>query len=291
MHLCSWLLALLVLEVTLVLSFPRKAHVICVKERVKNLSLLIVLLLVCVNAHFFWTYGLVRFHPSAEKQYCIFTEYGGFYSKYFRGLVWPIMDTLFAAMLPNTIIVACLTYIFLRGCLKAEKLRVLMENHFVIDAESLRSFIVMTIVLGAFSVVMTLPETAYNLFEFAMERLQLEHIGNRETYFAQRTLAQLLCYIFRDLFLAFKVFVYVIMWKSFRERAVGVLTLRKYRTYCKKRKNFRDEYVREESARRAKLQAKRSHTTHGDATEEQPWTPSTDPEASHYALLGASSVV
>ena len=243
MHLCSWILAMMVLEVTLVLTFPKRAHLICVAERVKNITLVVVLMLTCVNAHFFWTYGLVRLHPLADHVFCIFTQYGGFYSKYFRGIIWPILDSLFSAILPNSLILGCLVYVGIRGYLRPKRMEELLHNHFIVDPESLWSVIRLTIILGALSILLTLPETAYNIFEFAMERMALDHIGDRETFFAQRTLAQLLCYTTRDFFLSFKILLYIVCWRKFREKAFDVVTLRSCRTYLHRRKSMREEYT------------------------------------------------
>lgn len=244
MHLCSWTLVMLILEVTLILSNPRRAHLICAKERVKNLSLLVILLLVCVNAHFFWTYQVLRPYPTAPNIICTFSEAGGFYSKTFRSLVWPIMDNLFAAILPNCIILSCLLFIAFKGYLKNEKLQELMENHFVIDAASLRSFIRVTIVLGSANIILTFPETAFNLFEFVRERMVSEHTGDSETFYANLNLACLLCYTIRDFFLCSKIFLYIIMWRSFREKTVDLLTLRNCRSLLRKKRTMRRAYVK-----------------------------------------------
>ena len=272
---------MLTLEITLTLTRPHRAHLICTTERVKNLCLLILLMLICVNAHFFWTHGLVKPFPSLDHIYCSFTTLGGFTSKYFRDWVWPIMDNIFSAMLPNSLILSCLIYMVVKRCHKVEMVPGLYKNHFIIEPDSVKRFSNLAIILGTMSIIFTLPETCYNTFEYALERLSLRFVGNEFHFNAQRALAQQLCYIIRDLFLAWKFFLYFVGWGKFRTRAIAVMSFRSCRVYLRQRKNMRNAYIRAAYRKQneaAALSQKHSDTSCVDQTEMvHPQTASDEP--------------
>ena len=235
LHLCGWTLAVALIEFAIVTHRPEKAHTVCTTERVKNVLLVVVLFLVCVNAHFFWTYGLVSPYATATTVYCTFTPFGSYYSDIFRDKVWPVMNNLASAFAPHFVIIGCLGVKVAQRKFSQEKTERLAANHFIMNRQSLQSYGKVCIVLGTVSLMFTLPETCYNLFEVGIEKWGAEW-SNHPKFYAQRTLAQSICYTFRDIYLSGKIVVYLICWPDFRLGAVSALSCRRCRMWVKKRK-------------------------------------------------------
>ena len=242
-HLCSWILAMLVLEITLILVRPKQAHLICVTERVKNISLFILLLLICVNAHYFWTYGLVQPYPSSELIFCSFTSFGGDTSKSFRKGVWQSMDLVFSAFLPNALTFGCLLFLAVkRCCYRVDMFTTIEKNHFIMDHQCLKNLSTATLVLAISNLVFTLPEISYNFFEFAMEKFIMQSTYYTTKEFAQKALAQQLCCVIRDCYLSLKIVIYISCLKTFRNKCWALVTFRSCRIYHNKRKQEWKEY-------------------------------------------------
>lgn len=221
LHLCAWLLVAAVVECAVITVKPLKAHKICNLDRAKNVLLIQVLLLVCVNAHFFWTYSLEQDYSDPDIYYCTFSTFGSHYSEYFRNIVWPIMDLLSSSVMPGSIIFVAIIYTLRRiCCLKRVSI---LENTLLLNAYGTYQLITVTLILGIASLVFTAPETGYNLFEYILERGDLlSKLGSSMKFDARRRLAQATCILSRDIFLTCKFFFYCISWQSFRIELVNM---------------------------------------------------------------------
>ena len=243
-NMSNWILVVTLLEMCLVSIRPERAHRICTRERAKNIILVLILFLICVNAHFFWTYGLVAQHWALNSQMsCTFTPTGSYYSEYFRSEVWPIMDMLGSLLLPDFFILILIVLIYRHtGCRQDRKAHALYENHFVLNAPALQYFRRIMLALGILCIMGTLPESGYNIFEFVLEK-KAEASGLPVNYemkfFAQRALAQTLTSACRDLFISCKIFVYCIAWRRFRWKLLRLISC----YYCRQRYRARKNTV------------------------------------------------
>lgn len=212
LHMCSWLLVTALGEAAMVNAHPMTAHKHISLDRAKNILLLQVLVLICVNAHYFWTYGLEQDFVDPGIHFCTFSTLGSHYSEYFRDSVWPIMDLLASSLLPGIMILICVVYI-LRARHKQQCS--LLSNSFLLHPQATDRLVVLCVGLGIASLVLTLPEFCYNLFEFVIEKLLMQFTGL--DFDAKRRLAQAVCVTIRDTFLAFKFIFYCAAWKTFRD--------------------------------------------------------------------------
>lgn len=213
LHFCPWILLAAVVEAALMTSRPLHTHKICTLDRAKNVILLIVLVLVCTNAHFFWTYGLEE-DIGTKYFFCTFTTFGNHHSEHFRNIIWPLMDFLFAYILPGVIVVGAISVILRRRVRRLPPADSVLDNHYLLDPVGAYDFVTVCVVMGISSLVLTLPEVGFNVFVFVLEKIRL-NISDPEFY-AYRDLAETLCYVFKYILLSSKVFVYLITWKSFR---------------------------------------------------------------------------
>ncbi len=219
LHLCAWLLVAALIESTIITIRPMKAHKICNLDRAKNVLLIEVLLLVCVNAHFFWTYGLEEEYMVPGLFFCTFSTFGSHYSEYFRNIVWPIMDLLSSSIVPGCIILGSVIYTVRRLYGKGQHGMSILENTYLLNARATHQMVIVAVIVGIASLILTAPETGYNLFEFIIERADLltKLTTNSINFDAQRRLAQAVCISSRDIFLSCKIFIYCASWESFRK--------------------------------------------------------------------------
>ena len=191
LHICSWLIVLPLPEVMQLSRQPHNAHKLCSYEKVKNLLLLLLLMLICINSHFFWTYGLEEeaYLQSSGLFFCTFSTFGSYYNESFRHTIWPLLDLSFSAILPGIFIVLFVAqtlkyrYVMKRNISEVEKNGSfnngsLLSNVFLLDPCASDKFVICTIALGICACIFSLPSTSYNIFEFA----------------------QTVCYTFRDKF-------------------------------------------------------------------------------------------
>ena len=214
---------------------PHNAHKLCSYEKVKNLLLLLLLMLICINSHFFWTYGLEE-EAYLQSSGLFFWTFGSYYNESFRHTIWPLLDLSFSAILPGIFIVLFVAqtlkyrYVMKRNISEVENNGSinngsLLSNVFLLDPCASDKFVICTIALGICACIFSLPSTSYNIFEFVVEKLHLEIYGELH---AKRALAQTVCYTFRDIFLSCKVFIYLSFWPPFPNEI-------KNKLICKKR--------------------------------------------------------
>lgn len=230
LHLCSGVLVLVCLSSTTPCTANRSI------DTAKHTLLVLVLILICSNAHYFWTIGRWWPNPVDKTQYyCTFIPQNGPFSEVFRDFIWPIADITLSFLAPNLIIVFIL--ICRRPSCRSQPLKRLiirdqpqLREHQVLSTTSAELSRI-AVCLSVWGLVSTLPEAAYNIFEFVLEHCQLSDAGER--LIMQRILAQTLSSAIRDLFLSAKIIAYILLSPTFRkfviEKASRVWTCRKQR--------------------------------------------------------------
>lgn len=233
-----WLLFTLVAEATLLVMKPMRAHKRMHMERAQNTILIQILFLVCVNAHFFWTYGLEEDFMTPNHYFCTFSTLGSYYSEYFRDSVWPIMDLLVSSILPGIGLIACVAVITHRKYKTRSEIRTaFMENGFLLHPESTESLVTCCLVVAVSTLILTLPEFGYNFFEFFIEAKDLYGVLMMDIRFdSKRRLAQAVCLSIRDAYLALKILIYFLSWRTFRRQLIRLLK--------RKRKDHEDDSMR-----------------------------------------------
>ena len=219
-HFSAWLLAVAALDVALAHVKPLRASNICRRpERVKNVTLTVVLFLVLANAHVFWTYGLTPSAELSEKLYCTFSSKGGMYADVFQRRVWPIMDLAIATVSPHAVLLVSIAYIFRRRRDMSRSSR----DDSTTTARAVHRSSLTFMVLGVASMVLTLPETIYTVFEFLVEDKVIVIDDSDLHVFSRRILVQTVSFMCRDVFIAWNVLFCLGCWPRFRSCAVEII--------------------------------------------------------------------
>lgn len=108
-HLSKWLIVAMTIEAFIGVRYPPRQAKLCSLERARAIILLLTVLLVCVNLHYFWSFELVPLTDFSLPPglFCTFVKHGHQHSEEFQEIIWPIMDLLVAEVLPYVAIISC----------------------------------------------------------------------------------------------------------------------------------------------------------------------------------------
>ena len=105
-HFSAWVLIFLAVERFIAVWFPFKAKVFCTPKKGTAALVAIGVSLLAINAHFFWTMGLISFPwgPNEEKHFCVIriTEY-----PIFHRYIWPWVDAALYSYIPFVVMIVC----------------------------------------------------------------------------------------------------------------------------------------------------------------------------------------
>ena len=206
LHLSRWSITGALAEAALVYSFPKKTKQIVCLETVKNIMIVILLIVVFCNAHYFWTFGLAPMDDSINAvEECTFHSFGSVYNENFRRMILPIIELVLSCFLP--ILITALMMIYL--CSKK-----LQTNSVAWQWKNWREFRKVLFVLSFMFLIIPTFETCYNAFEYLQSIV--EFIPNTVQSYGRRTLARTVCTSITHAFMAGKFFVYLSCWPKFR---------------------------------------------------------------------------
>ncbi len=229
LHLSIWLVVALVVETTIVVLKVEKLLKVYVLERARAVILLIIVLLVCLNAHCFWSFSLTKEekkgHPD-EVECSNFNRQGSYASEEFRKVVWPIVDILITDFFPYFVVFACTVILITRKVRRTDRSReaVNVWKTYPLDGSSAREFQITVIVLSIMYLILMVPKFANDIFVFLVDRNGLAMVDYSLPLDSKMQLAQCLCDFLQHTFLSFKIFVYIFSSKKFRDELCLLLT-------------------------------------------------------------------
>ena len=239
LHLSIWLMVALATETTIVTLRPERLIRVCVSERAKAVILLIIVLLVCVNAHSFWTFNLIeeKTGESPEPKMCTNLRQGQA-NEEFRRVVWPIIDILVTDFFPYFTVFSCTVIMVTRrvkhqGPNHRDTLNV--WKSYQLDAPAAKDFQFTIIVLCVVYLLFMITKFALDIFLFLVEPGSLELVEYSLPFDAKIQLAKAISAVLHFSFLCCKFFVYVITSKRFREELRTMFTCR----CCRRRPRHR----------------------------------------------------
>ncbi len=260
-HWCSWLLTVTIIECCSFTRNPMQVHQLATRERSKNILLVVLLFSVCVNGHYFWTFGLQEAYNMKGVWFCQFVTLSTFYSESFRNFIWPTIDFLVALFIPGLIMFLCVIYILRHkyrtrcchsktiqtphGCQNSNNnvhikfYKRIRNNKLLLDAKLCEDFVFMCVVLCICSFIFTIPQTTFNyIFEFLIIE-KLGYMPDDYTFESKRQLARTVCTTFKDIFHALKIIIYRVFWASFRTTLREIVCCHKRQT----KKEYFEEVV------------------------------------------------
>ena len=234
-HLSIWLIVAMVIETTIVTLKVEKLLKVFVVERARAVILLIIVLLVCVNAHCFWSFTRIKEKEKEgepEKWICSNSNRQGSYaSEEFRRLVWPIMDILIMNFFPYFIIFSCTVILITRKVRRTdhsrEAVNVWVTYH--LDGSSAREFHISIITLCVIYLLLMLPKFATCIFAFLVKPEGMALIHYSLQFDSKMILAKAVCDFLHFTFLSFKFLIYTFTSKKFRDELCLLVTCQRCR--------------------------------------------------------------
>lgn len=108
-HSSVWLTVAVGIEMMISMRFPLRIYQMCTRDRAMSVILLILVLLISLNLHFFWTFGLTIPGDDASIQIVLCT-YINELSNDFRDYIWPLIDFFIADLIPLLILAICVIF-------------------------------------------------------------------------------------------------------------------------------------------------------------------------------------
>lgn len=232
LHLSIWLVVAMATETTIVTLRPERLIRVCVIERAKAVILLIIVLLVCVNAHCFWTFNLMKEKAELPDSETCTNLRQGQVNDEFRRVIWPIIDILVTDFFPYFTVFSCTVIMVTRrvrhrGPSHRDTLNI--WKSYQLDAPAAKDFQFTILVLCFVYLLLMITKFALDIFLFLVEPGSLELVAYTLSFDAKILLAKSISAILHFSFLCCKFFVFIITSKRFREELRMLFTCRSCR--------------------------------------------------------------
>lgn len=227
LHLATWMTVAMATETAIVTLRPQRLMRFCRVERARSVILLLVVLLICLNAHCFWTWALIKEERAAQiTTTCTTSRRGNQHSEDFRRVAWPVIDILVADFFPLFVIFSCIVIVITKRIKKKEHLRVLENSwkSYSVDAVTARELQDSFIGICIIHFILLLPKLGYEIYEFLVEPDALALFEYTVLGDSRRILAKTLCYLLMYAYQSCKFFIFLGMCKAFRTGVWTMLT-------------------------------------------------------------------
>ena len=219
-HMSRWLLVALSIEGFIQIKYPDKAIYMCTLSRAKAVILLLTVLLVCVNVHYFWSFEIVDVMQFNWNQgiMCTFSKYSNQYSEEFQNIIWPLIDLLVAEVLPNVVIIACTTsmmVLIIRGQHRGSESHQKWRSRYILDPYALDNLKLTYFVVALCHFPLTLPNFILYIYRFMMSKKGDDYMYDGG-FQAKMTLARSVVAMLQYIFLSCKFFLYIACCSKFR---------------------------------------------------------------------------
>lgn len=179
-HLSKWLLVVMTIECVLSVKYPWRVEKVCTVERSRAVILLLTVLLVCINIHYFWSFRLQHPERNTNSITCNFDEHGSQHSEEFQKIIWPLVEGLLTEIIPY-IVVGCGSIFVLisaiRGTHHGPKSYQDWQRKYILDPSTLVQLKLTYGLLGLLYVMLTTPK-----FIFLVVRYLVENSHVKEPY-------------------------------------------------------------------------------------------------------------
>lgn len=209
----GWLTVAIAIETAIAIIKPDWIYKMCTKERASAIVLFICVLLISLNLHFFWTFGLIK----PEEDLFI----NGFYCTYinelsdtFRDYIWPIISVCIEAAIPLLIIVVCIIMSIPSIVKRRKYVREqdkLLEKYFL-DVKTLQDLKVATFITCVATVLYIICNITYKALITDIFRMENE----------QARLTQTFLVILEYVIMSHKFWIYYISCEKFRQDVKGI---------------------------------------------------------------------
>ena len=240
-HLSKWLIVAACVENLVAVRAPAKSQNLCSYERARAIVLLLVVLLCCVNVHYFWSYDIIELSDEELMMMgvpviCSFARYGHVQSQEFVEFVWPILSLLVAEVLPTITVSICTIFSLVdmyRGSHYGTLAYRRWQAKYVLDPKGIQTIKYMVVSIGICYMLVNVPTLAMHVMTYIRYPVTIEQQRSPAMIMTTASIR-----IINYMFLSCKIVIYIVC-RSFRTDLYKILCHCCIRKNGKcKRKNF-----------------------------------------------------
>ena len=225
-HLSRWLTVACSVEGFISVKYPERLEHWCNLDRARAVILLLTVLLICANMHFFWSYELVPMDDMSlpGMVFCTFTKYGHEHSEAFQNVIWPMFDMVISDVLPYLIVISCSIVMAVQICRKQHRgsnTYQQWELKYTLDSTAVNHCKIILFIIGILFLCLTLPKFTHGIFQYLMDKEYIEYSVSLD---AKSELAGAIVNVLEYLFFCSKFMVYLIFFPRFRIELVSLFT-------------------------------------------------------------------
>ena len=233
-HLSKWLMVCVAVEGLIGSRYPERVEHMCSLFRAKAIVLLLTVLLVCVNIHYFWSFELILIQE-AGQYFCTFAKHGHGHSELFQEVIWPVLDILVSEILPLFTIITCVCFMsreIYRGRHRGDSEHQIWRRRYQLHPAAMDQIKVCILVVCIHFVLLTLPKFLYVILNHFIDRYNLVEFSFQLE--AQQMLAKCICDTLEFIFLSTKFVLYFCSSTHFREQCYDLFCQCNSCCCCKK---------------------------------------------------------
>lgn len=207
-HFASWLVVAITGECLVSIKHPVFKYKSCTREHARAVILLLAVLLIGINIHYFWTHGIVtmRGNPHPQGQVCIYVNE---FSDIFRDQIWQYLDILIKDIIP--VLVICLLVIIMTMVLNtsahhSKTMEPVLKKYYM-DIESFQELRHVVIAVAVVFMICTLPRVGVAVFRHCVTTYGV--MTYTQSLSAKLMLADAVCKMLSYANHSLKLFVYI----------------------------------------------------------------------------------
>ena len=225
-HTSKWLLVCTATEGMISTCYPERMYTMCTISRAKVIIMLLTVILICINIHYFWSFDLILFKEYGNAWFCTFAKHGHQQSEEFQEIIWPLMDLSIAQVIPifTLTIYTCIMIRWIckgnhRGDIKHQRWR----ERYQLYPEAMDHLKVTITGVSIMFLALNLPKFVFTIFQYFVNKYELVELSMKFT--VQMDLARTVCDMLENCFLCAKFIVYFLSCQMFRQECKDIISL------------------------------------------------------------------
>ncbi|XP_052060567.1 uncharacterized protein LOC127700891 [Mytilus californianus] len=205
----SWVMVAISVETMITIVYPHRMYKMCTVERARSIVLLITVLVVCLNLHYFWTIGLSlpETNPDVDQRMC-HNNYQPQLSDEITFIV-PLLDFLLDNIIP-LILVTVFIYMTLVTMILKKKDITFDLKKYIVDINTLIQLRKPTVVMLVWYALLKACHCTEHTLRFIQSRTTIDLLW--ETQYIQMFNVTLTYF-----FISFKPLIFIVMCKQLRQ--------------------------------------------------------------------------
>jgi hypothetical protein len=225
-HMMRWLVVSTAIEGVIATKYPDKVNRLCTTSKAEAVMLLLTVLLICINIHFFWSFELAPTDQGPmsymHSVICTFTRHGHQSSEVFQSYIWPIIDTLVTDGLPSILVSICVIIMLtriIRGQHRGDDAHRAWRERYQMDPRAMDQLKITFVIICILFIPASLPKMIVNLVTYLFENEYIDYGDDYMAFMSDRNLANAICAHLEYAYLSMKMIIYLASSNRFRQEA------------------------------------------------------------------------